>query len=77
MAFPPNYIAVGPETIFCGDLVTGNLAAAYGGYVAAVLEAWGRADPSELALAQPGAPWRFGDFDWNDMTLAGLPQLGG
>ena len=61
----------------CGDLVTGTVAASYGGYQTAVFETWRRATADEWHIHVGGPGPTYDDWDWNDWTIEGLPQLGG
>ena len=63
-AWASNCIATVPTSLFLGDMVTGVLAAFYGGLMAAVLDTWKLTYMDEWALLAPyEVPLATTDFD--------------
>ena len=74
----PNCTAPDPVTLHLGGLIYGAMAASYGWYMAAVLETWSPCSEDRFYICTPYPcpdPWC--DFDFHQMTVDGLPTLGG
>ena len=78
IAFSSNLLVAAPVPLLLGDLVTGIFAATYGGFMTAALDCWRPTDRDEWESLSPlPFPDHIHDIDFNEMTVKGLPSLGG
>ena len=78
IAFSSNLLVTGPIALLLGDLVTGVFAATYGGFLTAALDCWRPTTRDEWESLSPlPFPDHVHDLDFNEMTVKGLPSLGG
>ena len=78
VAFSSNLLVTQPISLLLGDLVTGVFAATYGGFMTAALDCWRPTTRDEWESLSPlPFPDHVFDIDFNEMTVKGLPSLGG
>ena len=77
-AFSSNLLVTAPIALLLGDMVTGIFAATYGGFMTAALESWRPTTRDEWESISPlNFPDHIHDFDFSEITVSGIPSLGG